>query len=183
MANPTRHLAFPAQAWVERLIEPFAAGATILDLGCGAGEPIGRFLISRGFAVIGVDHAQSAIDLARIRFPGHKWIKADMRSVTLAEPVDGVIAWNALTWLSHADQARMTQRAAGWLRSGGGLLLHAPLDQDPTRNDYRDGTPYHADLDRADYSAALTANGLLETAHVPEDPGCDRAAVWLARKP
>ncbi|RRB41828.1 class I SAM-dependent methyltransferase, partial [Escherichia coli] len=67
------------------MIEPLPRGGRILDLGCGAGEPIGRFLIARGHSVVGVDHAQSMINLAQTRFPRERWIKADMRTVQFDE--------------------------------------------------------------------------------------------------
>lgn len=174
---------FAAQAWVERLIAPLLRGSAVLDLGCGGGEPIARFLIDRGFAVTGIDLAQSQIDLARVRFPRDRWLKADMRSVVLEDRFDAVVAWNSLTWLSHADQALMATRAAEWLKPGGRLLFNAEPDHDPTRADYRTGTPYRADLEAANYSAAITRRGLVEMAHIAEDPSCGGAGVWLARKP
>lgn len=183
MAKPIRPGAFEARDWIERMIEPLPRGGRILDLGCGAGEPIGRFLIARGHAVVGVDHAQSMINLAQTRFPRERWVKADIRTVTLDGQFDGVIAWNSLTWFTHADQALMARRAADWLKRGGRLLFNAPPDRDPTRDDYRSGTPYRADLEAANYSAAIQAGGLVEMAYVAEDASCGGAGVWLARKP
>lgn len=183
MAERQRPGAFAAHHWIERLVAPLAPGAAILDLGCGGGEPIARFLIDRGFAVTGVDLAGSQIELAATRFPRARWLRADMRTVALDGPFDAVIAWNSLTWLTHADQALVATRAAGWLASGGRLLFNAEADHDPMRGDYREGSPYRADLEAANYSAALTRRGLIEEAHVVADPACDGAGVWLARKP
>lgn len=183
MPERARHGAFAAQGWVERLIAPLPPGAAILDLGCGGGEPIARFLIDRSFAVTGVDLAASQIALASTRFPHHRWLRADMRTVALDETFDAVIAWNSLTWLGHADQALVATRAAGWLVPGGRLLFNAEADHDPSRGDYREGSPYRADLEAANYSAALARRGLVEEAHVAADPACDGAGVWLARKP
>ena len=165
------------------MIRPLPRGGTILDLGCGGGEPIARFLIDQGFSVTGVDSAGSQIDLAMTRFPRQRWIKADMRVVLLDEQFDAVIAWDSLTWLSHADQALMATRAAEWLKRGGRLLFNAAPDHDSKRDDYRSGSPYRADLEAANYSAAIVRRGLVEMAHVAEDAGCGGAGVWLARKP
>ncbi|POA78124.1 class I SAM-dependent methyltransferase, partial [Pseudomonas protegens] len=44
-------------------------------------------------------------------------------------------------------------------------------------------TPYRADLEAANYSAAIEAGGLVEMAYVAEDASCGGAGVWLARKP
>ena len=171
--------AFVARGWIERLVAPLPAGAEILDLGCGAGEPIARSLIDRGFAITGVDLAASQVGLAATRFPRHRWLRADMRTVVLDGTFDAVIAWNSLTWLSHADQALVATRAAAWLKPGGRLLFNAEADHDPTRGDYREGSPYRADLEAANYSAALARRGLIEEAHVPADPTCDGAGVLM----
>lgn len=183
MPERTRSGAFPARHWVERLIEPLATGASILDLGCGGGEPIGRFLIDRGFAVTGVDLAPSRIELAVTRFPRHRWLRADMRTIVLDERFDAVIAWDSLTWLGHADQALVATRTAEWLQPGGRLLFNAQAEDDAARADYRTGSPYRAELEAANYSAALARRGLVELAHVAADPTCGGAGIWLARKP
>ena len=165
------------------MIRPLPRGGAVLDLGCGGGEPIARFLIDQGFSVTGVDAAGSQIDLAQTRFPRERWIKADMRTVVLDEQFDAVVAWNSLTWLTHADQALMATRSAEWLKRGGRLLFNAEPDHDPTRDDYRSGSPYRADLEAANYSAAIVRRGLIEIAHIAEDATCGGAGVWLARKP
>jgi SAM-dependent methyltransferase len=42
-------------AWLDRFTALLRQRATILDIGCGFGEPIARYLIDRSFAVDGVD--------------------------------------------------------------------------------------------------------------------------------
>lgn len=178
-----RHPGFAARAWIERLIAPLPAGAAILDLGCGGGEPIGRFLLDRGFAVTGVDAARSMIELARTRLPHGSWIQGDMRTVALDGVFDVVVAWNALTWLGQADQARMMTRSAAWLGHGGHLLFNAGSDRDPARDDYRSGTPYRADLEAVDYRTEIARCELIEIAHAAADATSGGADIWLARKP
>ena len=46
-----------------------AAGATILDIGCGCGVPISMTLIERGFNVYGVDASPTLIAAFQDRFP------------------------------------------------------------------------------------------------------------------
>lgn len=174
---------FPARLWFDRFKAALPRGSAILDLGCGGGEPIARYLIDQGLHVTGVDRDAAMITLARTRFPREAWIHADMRTVEIDAQFEGVIAWNSLTQLSRADQAAMAGRAAHWLKPGGRLLFSAEADRDSASSDYRSGSLYHADLGPADYSAALAARGLIEMAHVAEDPACNGAGVWLVRKP
>ena len=58
--------------------------AAVLDLGCGAGVPVTRWLSDKGFAVTGVDVSARQLDLARNYVPEATFIKADMTEVTFA---------------------------------------------------------------------------------------------------
>lgn len=182
MSERSRDPAFIGKGWIDRLVAPLAAGASVLDLGCGDGQPIPRYLLDRGFAVTGVDAATSVIELVRTRLARGRWIKGDMRTVEVDGAFDAVIAWNSLTWLSHDDRALMARRAAAWLRPEGRMLFNAPADQDPSRKDYRDGSPYRFDLEATDYASAITDSGLRLIAHMDVDPACDDAGIWLAEK-
>ena len=76
--------------------------ASVLDLGCGSGEPIARYLIEKGCRVTGVDGAERMIAFCRERFPEHRWIVGDMRGFQSAERYDAVIAWDSFF---HHDPA------------------------------------------------------------------------------
>ena len=41
---------------------------------------------------------------------------------------------------------------------------------------------YHASLDPEEYRKLLADNGFSEIAYAPEDPGCQRHTIWLARQ-
>jgi cyclopropane fatty-acyl-phospholipid synthase-like methyltransferase len=155
------------RAWLDRLIMPLPRGATILDLGCGGGEPIDRYLIDHGFHVVGLDCGATPIELARTRFPRERWLLGDMRTIALDETFAGVVAWGSLPQLPIADQGAMAERAMAWLQPGGRLLFNAaPVTQDP-------GDAFRASLIR---------RGMVEMAHVESDSSCDGAVVSLVRK-
>src|SRR5687767_2175830 len=65
-------------------------GADVLDIGCGAGDPIARHFIEHGYDVTGVDAAPAMIALCRKRFPDASWIEADMRTLSLGRPYDAI---------------------------------------------------------------------------------------------
>lgn len=170
------------KAWLDRFIAPLPRGGTVLDLGCGAGEPIARYLIGHYLDVVGLDYDRHAIDLARTRFPRQRWLYGDMRTVMLEETFDGVLAWNCLSVMGRIDQGRMATRAAAWLKPGGRLLFNAETNEDNSIGDYRSGSLYRDELGPTDYGAAMVAQGLIAIAHVVQDPACNGAGVWLARK-
>jgi len=95
------------KTWLDRFTALLPQGASILDLGCGSGEPIARSLIESGFEVAGVDASPTLIGLCRDRFPGREWLVADMRSLALGRRFQGLNAWDSFFHLPHDDQRRM----------------------------------------------------------------------------
>ena len=55
--------------------------STVLDLGCGAGVPISKFLVDNGYKVTGIDFADGMIKLAKKNVPKAKFIKMDMTNL------------------------------------------------------------------------------------------------------
>ncbi len=170
------------RAWLDRFLDLAAPGAPLLDLGCGAGEPIARFLIERGHRVTGVDFAGAMLAIARARFPTAAWIQADMRGLDLGRRFGGIVAWDSFFHLTRDDQRAMFPVFARHLVPGGALLFTSG-PQDGEAVGAVDGAPvYHASLSPADYAAHLEANGLVFRAFVAEDTACAGHSVWLARR-
>lgn len=169
--------------WLDRFLLPLPRGAAVLDLGCGSGEPIDRYLIDRGAALTGVDIAANMVALARTRFGRHRWIEGDMRSIALDDDAyDGVIAWGSLFHLAHDAQAAMFPRVARWLRRGGVFLFTTGSEHGETIGEFAGEPLYHASFDLEHYRALLAQSGLTEVAHRLSDPACGDATVWLAGK-
>src|SRR5690348_10123596 len=68
--------------WLDRFSALIPSGGSVLDVGCGSGQPIGRYLIKQGFAVVGVDSSPTLISKCRSRLPNAEWIVADMRTLS-----------------------------------------------------------------------------------------------------
>src|ERR1051325_1871386 len=69
------------KGWIDRFVELLPPGAAILDVGCGSGQPISRYLIEHGFTLCGVDSSPTMISLCRDRFREDEWLVADMRTL------------------------------------------------------------------------------------------------------
>ena len=82
--------------WLDRMMTLLPPKRSILDLGCGSGEPIARYFIERGSEVTGVDSSSSFVGICRSRFPCQDWLIADMRVLSLGRRYDGILAWNSL---------------------------------------------------------------------------------------
>jgi SAM-dependent methyltransferase len=93
--------------WLDRFLTLLAPQASILDIGCGSGEPIARYFIEKGYEVIGVDSSPTLIDLCKAHFPYREWIVADMRMLSLGRAFAGILAWDSFFHLCPTDQRRM----------------------------------------------------------------------------
>jgi SAM-dependent methyltransferase len=93
--------------WLDRFLRMLPPCPAVLDLGCGSGEPIGRYLAEKGCHLTGVDAALEMITMWKGRLPQHAWHVADMRSLSLGRLFDGVLAWDSFFHFSHDDQRRM----------------------------------------------------------------------------
>lgn len=168
--------------WLDAFLAHVPETGTVLDLGCGSGEPIARHLIEQGRRVTGVDASPGMIDLCRRRFPDHDWRIGDMRALDPEEPFDGLVAWHSLIHLAPADQPAMFGLFARCLRPGGVLLFTSGSERGETIGDWRGETLYHGSLSLEDYRAGLETAGFDLLRHVSGDPGCGGATVWLARR-
>ena len=111
------------RAWLDRFLGHVPAGGTVVDLGCGSGEPIARYLIDRGIGVVGVDASPSMIDMCRARFPDSEWLVVDMRELELERRFEGILAWDSFFHLGVDDQRDMFPRFARHARHGAPLMF------------------------------------------------------------
>ncbi|ODN69072.1 class I SAM-dependent methyltransferase [Methylobrevis pamukkalensis] len=167
--------------WLDRLLQHVPAGGDVLDLGCGAGEPIARYLIEQGRRVTGIDFAAGMLDLARSRFPGEIWIAGDMRALDLGRRFSGIVAWNSSFHLSRNEQRQLLPRLGRHLLPGGALLMTVGPAEGEALGHVGDGTVYHASLSPAEFEERLAAAGLLVESFVANDLACAGHSVVLAR--
>ena len=169
-------------AWLDRFAALLPSESSILDIGCGSGEPIARHLIERGFALTGVDASPSLIALCRERFPDREWLVADMRALDIDRRFDGLIAWHSLFHLRPDDQKAMFPRFAAHAAPGAALMFTAGHGAGERIGEWQEEPLYHASLDAEEYDALLAANGFGLVERRLRDPECGEASVWLARK-
>ena len=169
------------RAWLERFLAALPDEPQVLDLGCGAGEPIARHLIERGCRLTGVDVAPSMIARCRRRFPAHAWRVGDMRELAIPRRFEGLVAWDSFFHLDPRGQRRAAAAFARHARPGAALLLTTGPAAGEAIGRAADAPIYHASLDAHAYRALLARHGFAVVAHSPNDPGCDFHTVWLAR--
>ncbi len=176
-----RGTALREQAWLDRFVAPLPHNPSILDLGCGSGDPIARYLIGRGCRLTGVDSSPEMIALCAGKFPDHDWRVGDMRGLAPGPAFDGVVAWDSFFHLSHADQRGMFPLFRALVRPGGTLMYTSGTSHGVAMGTCNGEPLYHASLDPAEYRALLVASGFAVREHVVQDPSCDRT-VWLSQR-
>lgn len=175
-----RSRALQERVWLDRFLGHVRAGGTILDLGCGMGEPIARYLLERGFRVAGVDTSASMIALCRARFPDAEWSVADMRHLEGGRRFDGILAWDSFFHLGMDDQRTMFRRFAAHAQPGAPLLFTSGPAEGEAIGTFGEEPLYHASLSAAEYEHLLATNRFRVAAHAVEDPACGEHTVWLA---
>src|SRR4051812_13240221 len=80
------------KAWLDRFIELIPSDGSVLDLGCGPGEPIARYFIEKGHPLTGVDSSPTMVGMCRSHFLNQEWMVADMRMLSLERKFNGILA-------------------------------------------------------------------------------------------
>jgi len=166
--------------WLDAFAALLPAGGSILDIGCGMGEPIARYAIDAGFPVVGVDSSPSLIDLCRTRFPDSEWLVADMRDLDLGRRFDGILAWDSFFHLRAEEQRAMFARFAAHAQPGAPLMFTSGSSEGEAIGSYCGEPLYHASLDPESYERLLETHGFTVRAHMDDDPECGHHTVWLA---
>lgn len=168
--------------WLDRFARLLPQGGTILDLGCGMGEPIAGYLIGLRFRVTGVDSSPSLIAMCRERFPDHEWLVGDMRGLDLSRRFDGLIMWHSSFHMRAEDQRALFPRLAAHAAPGGHLMFTSG-DEEEVRIGAWMGEPlYQASLSPGEYEALLEKSGFALVERRLRDRECGYASVWIARR-
>jgi ubiquinone/menaquinone biosynthesis C-methylase UbiE len=163
------------------LIHHLPAGARVLDVGCGDGEPTARQLLDAGLAVTGIDISLGVLERAGRRVPEATLILcgADEVGDSLGS-FDAVVAFFSLLMISRARIAAALRGFREVLRPGGTLVLgmvEADLDDVPI--DFLGEEVRVSCYLRDDLRAVVRSCGFTVTAeeYLPYAPACSDAAA------
>jgi cyclopropane fatty-acyl-phospholipid synthase-like methyltransferase len=173
--------------FARELSDRLAPGSTLVDLGCGPGDPATR-LLSERHLVVGVDLSVVQLRIARQLAPEALLVRADIsRFAIRPTTLDAVASFYALGHLPPDRHGPLLAAVAQWLRPGGVLVTSAPLSADESVEDGWLGVPMFfggVGVD-ATVAAAAGAGLVVERAeHVVEndsraDDGSPEQFLWL----
>lgn len=169
------------RSWLDRFRNLLPQHPSVLDIGCGSGEPIARYLTQNGCDITFVDAAPEMIALCRQRFPDRTFHVADMRALSLGRRFHGLLARDSFFHLCAEDQRRMFPVFRAHAAPLAALMFTSGPGQGEAIGTLEGEPLYHASLDPAEYRALLGENGFDVVTHKAEDPECGGHTVWLAQ--
>lgn len=167
--------------YLDRLIGLLPAKAQVLDVGCGTGMPILKYLREQQLTVTGLDGSHEILKIARANFPDTEFVLQDMRLMDLGERFDAILAWHSFFHLSPADQPAMFSRFAEHLKPDGILMFTSGTERGEVWGMNGGENLYHASLDTAEYNELLKQAKFHVIDHTTNDPQCGGATVWLVK--
>lgn len=171
------------------VLEQFAAlvrtGGEVLDVGCGGGVPVAKFLVDQGFAVTGIDISDSMLRLAQERIPQGSYIKLDMTDMGVLGDAsfDGIVACYSLIHVPMELHQSVILDFARLLKAGGSLLFSSGEAEWEGIEDFH-GTPMfwsHPDPEKT--RGWVVDAGLLPEFTEVKEHGGEHHYWVLARKP
>ena len=159
------------EAWIDELGRLLQPGATVLDLGCGAGVPASGLLADAGFAVTGVDISDVQVERARALVPNATFVRADMTTWDCGPATfAAIVTLYALIHVPLQDQRELIPRLTRWLTPGGYFLAIVGHEQWTGVEDYMGAPMFRDHADAATYLEWLEDAGLAVQWHryIPE---------------
>lgn len=170
------------QIWLDKFIAVMGGQGSIVDIGCGNGQPIAGYFIQQGFQLTGIDGSAAMLARARQSFPAQRWLEQDMRELAIDETFDGLIVWDSFFHLTQQDQRKMFPIFDQLSHPGSALMFTSGTGDGIAMGQFEGEPLFHASLASDAYCALLSAHGFAVIEMVMEDPECTGHTVWLAKK-
>ena len=175
---------FSNMKYLERLVELLRPGATILDIGCGSGVPVDKFLVEKGFKVKGIDFSEKQIKLAKQNVPQASFEVKDMMELINGEyQVDAVVSFYAISHTPREGHQDLFKMINSFLPKGGCILITmGSSDWEGTEEDFH-GVKMWWSHYAADKTIQIVKNaGFKIILSEIDNSGAERHLIILAEK-
>ena len=104
--------------------------AKVLDVGCGAGVPVDKFLVELGFDVTGIDFSKNMLRLAKTSVPKARFFRKDMTRLDFEEnSFDGLTAFYSIIHVPREKHFSLFQSFHRMLKPEGIMLVCMGADE------------------------------------------------------
>ena len=115
---------------LEEFVKLLPKNANVLDMGCGAGFPVTKFLVESGYGVTGVDISESMLKLAKRNVSKAKFIKGDMTRLDFKNnSFDGLTAIYSIIHVPRDKHLSLFQSFHRILKPNGVMLISMGPDR------------------------------------------------------
>jgi ubiquinone/menaquinone biosynthesis C-methylase UbiE len=110
----------------------------ILDVGCGTGVPVARFLVEAGFEVVGIDFSEKMLKVARKNVPQATFVRKNMTKMDFPDnSFDGLTAFYSIIHVPREKHTLLFKSFNRILRPDGIMLVcMGPDDWESTEEYY-----------------------------------------------
>jgi SAM-dependent methyltransferase len=109
--------------YVDKVLEGLPSGASVLDLGCGTGNPIAKYIVQKGFRLVGVDQSKKMLEIAKNEIPEAEFIHGDMVEIEFAGIFAAAVAWDSVFHVERRHHPAIFRKLAHSLKPGARLFL------------------------------------------------------------
>ena len=110
---------------LDKFVDLLPKNGHVLDVGCGAGIPTGKYLVNRGLKVTGIDISDTMLEMARKNVPEADFINKDMNTLDFKKnSFDGIISVYALFHVPKNNHPNIFKQFFEILKPDGILLIN-----------------------------------------------------------
>jgi len=158
----------------------------ILDIGCGTGFPIDKYLCEKGFSVTGIDISENMLEIAKSQnLENANFQLCDFFEFEPLEKYDAIIAFDSLFHLPKEKQAEIYNRLSMWSNQEAYILFtHGKRNSEVSGNMFNENF-YYSSLDTKEVHELLLLNGfeiVQSTENYKDEVSGERDLLIIAKK-
>jgi 2-polyprenyl-3-methyl-5-hydroxy-6-metoxy-1,4-benzoquinol methylase len=174
---------------VEKIVIEFASKikpkGNVLDIGCGAGFPIAKYLSDQDFFVTGIDISENQIKIAKDKkIRNAEFYVCNFFNFRPDEKYDGIIAFDSFFHFPKEKQKEIYSKVSEWMKTGAYLLFtHGKMESEIEGEMYGESFYYSA-LGKEDVEKLLLMNNMNVELSIEnyKEENMDRDLIIIARK-
>ena len=155
---------------------------TVLDIGCGTGIPLTKYLISNGAEVTGLDISIEMLKKAKKKMPNGNFIRADITKFEINTKYDGILAWDSLFHIPIKNQEKTIKKIIGLLKKKGIFIFTTGEEYGELVSEMFGQQFYYSSLSNSKYEDILLESNCQIIINELDDPSSKGHRVICCKK-
>ncbi|MCX6791021.1 MAG: methyltransferase domain-containing protein [Candidatus Gribaldobacteria bacterium] len=169
--------------YLERLKSLLPHGSKILDIGCGAGVPIDKYLIEKGYVVTGIDVSEKQIELAKKNVPQAIYAIKNMSELQNSEDQAGaIVSFYARFHTPRETHQELFKKFNSFIPLGGLILITMGASEWEGEEDFHGVNMYWSHYDSEKNKEIIQNAGFQIIFNEIDTSGKEKHQVILAKK-